>query len=129
MHVSKVVREYITKVLTEHYEKALKTDAVIAEWDKISKKKDQLLEQLQEEFGEKTSEAFSSLGFEGANFHVYVHDRGWRDHPAAAAACERREQLSKQYREAVDNILLELELSGATKKDLEAMLSKVTFGE
>ena len=90
MRVSKVVREYIGRVLSERYEEALKTDSVIAAWDKISKEKDRLLEQLQEEFGKKTSEAFSALGFEGANFHVYVSERGWRNHPAATAARAKR---------------------------------------
>lgn len=129
MRVSKVVREYIEKTLREPYTEAVKNDPTIKRWEDIKKEKNALLSQLKAKYKEQFLKEIAPLGYEEDSFVLDVYERGFSTHPAQKAADDRKEELYTQYRDAVDDIVLELELGGASKKDLADMMAKVTFGE
>lgn len=129
MKVSKVVREYIEDTLRGQYKKAVKSDPVIQQWEEVKKKKELLEDQLEDEFHERAIKEFGKLGFDPKNITVHVSAHWYSGHPLYKQANARQELYDDQLSKSVKNILLELELGGATKKDLEAMLAKVSFGE
>lgn len=129
MKVSKVVREYIEDTLREQYKKAVKSDPVIQQWEEVKKKKELLEDQLEDEFRERAIKEFGELGFDPKNITVHVSAYWYTGHPLYKQASARQDLYDNQLSKSVNNILLELELGGATKKDLEAMLAKVSFGE
>lgn len=129
MRVSKVVREYIEKTLREPYTEAVKNDPIIKRWEDIKKEKNALLSQLKAKYKEQFLKEIAPLGYEEDSFVLDVYERGFSRHPAQKAADDRKNELYARYRDAVDDIILELELGGASKKDLADMMAKVTFGE
>lgn len=129
MKVSKVVREYIEDTLREQYKKAIKSDPVIQQWEEVKKKKELLENQLENEFRERAIKEFGELGYDPKNVTVNVSAYQYTGHPLYNQASARQDLYNDQLNKSINNILLELELGGATKKDLEAMLAKVSFGE
>lgn len=129
MKVSKVVREYIEDTLREQYKKAIKSDPVIQQWEEVKKKKELLENQLEDEFRERAIKEFGELGFDPKNITAHVSAYWCTGHPLYDQASARQDLYGDQLNKSVNNILLELELGGATKKDLEVMLAKVSFGE
>lgn len=127
MRVSKIVQEYIEKALKAKQSEVEKNDPVIQEWLKIHKAKEKVEEQLKKEFIEKLNKAYSELGFVDGDTNVTIMGRSCYYHPAFIASKNRIQELAQKRVEKINDIFLELELGGATKKELERMLEEVDF--
>ena len=125
MRVTKIIREYVEKTIAERISYGEPTKA-FAEAKKL----------MEEErvAAEKDIKAYAEMRLGNVNdrmpdeFKIYlttssiVHST-YYNAPLAAAARDHEREVQNKRREAIDNILLNLEL-GATKADLERLIAE-----
>ena len=124
MRVTKLIREYVEKTITAK----MPYGEPVQVYNRESKALSDLCEQLEEKVDAYAKELLASVddlpeGFSITrnNFHVFSSS-SWNSPMHIASNAEER-RVREKRQEAVDNILLELEL-GATKADLERLIAE-----
>lgn len=125
MRVTRLIREYVEKTVTEKIPYGEPTKAFV-----------EAKNQMEEErvAAERDIKAYAEMRLGNVNdrmpneFKIYLTSSGivYSTHynaPLAAAAREHEREVQNKRREAIDNILLNLEL-GATKADLERLIAE-----
>lgn len=125
MRVTRLIREYVEKTIAERISYGEPTKA-FAEAKKL----------MEEEraAAEKDVEAYAKMRLGNVNdrlpegFKIYLTSSSivystHYDAPLGNAAREHEREVQRKRKEAIDNILLNLEL-GATKADLERLISE-----
>lgn len=125
MRVTRLIREYVEKTVTERISygeptKAFEEAKKLMEEERVA--------------AERDIKAYAKMRLGNVNdrmpddFKIYLTSSGivyssYYNAPLANAAREHEREVQNKRREAIDNILLNLEL-GATKADLERLIAE-----
>ena len=133
MRVTKLIREYVEKKVREAYPKS---EAELI-WDEKSRRTNEALTRANdviEAYAKKIAEEFN-VEFGLGDYHLKAYDGRnwfgtsyWGDCPECQASRKAKDEREKKIAEAIEEILISLELGG-TRADLDEMLAKIGQGE
>lgn len=126
MRVTKIIREYVEKTINAKLVYGEPTER-LHEARKALDDAEQEIERKVEEYAKKLVEEANANQPEG--FKIYLSDTysyvrtSHYNAPIAKAAAKHEREIREKRAQAIENILVELEL-GATKADLERLISE-----
>ena len=128
MRVTKVIREYVEREVSAKFDPKLSVigDAYKAEREELERK----LNELREETEERAFEIAKSLGFEYSRPYcsrnvVSISSYSFENREKSDAISAEKRALEKQKRDAIDNLLLNLELGETTKSELRSAIDSI----
>ena len=130
MRVTKVIREYVEREICAKFDPEI--DKIGAEYQK---QRDELDAKLEGIMGKAEAEAYEiakSMGFDytksgwGRRGCIELYTNRFEKRDQCAADGEARRALEKRKREAIDSVLLGLELGETTKSELKSAIDAVS---
>ena len=124
MKVTKLIRGYVEKTITTKMPYGEPFQVYKRESEALSNLRDQLEDQVNA-YAEELLASIGNLpeGFAITRSHSCVFNSSSWGSPMCAASRDEEKRTQERRQEAIDNILLELEL-GATKADLERLIAE-----
>lgn len=124
MRVTKIIREYVTKTITEK----MPYGEPSATYKRHRQSLDDLRSQLNENVNAYAEELLASVGnlpegFTIKRTHWPIFESSTCNSPMCVAASAHEREVRENREKAIETILVELEL-GATKADLERLIAE-----
>ena len=125
MRVTKIIREYVEKTINEKLAYGAPTANYNAAVSKMKDLREEVNDQVVAYAEKLCAEATAKLpkGFSIKLHFDYPVTSNSYNSPLYCAARKHEDEIQNKRREAIDNILLNLEL-GATKADLERLIAE-----